>query len=173
MQNMMKEFFDSDFKPPERLPVNHAFLQALRGMVQSMNYIRDPEVWGRLVAINRNLRREFLILERAHFQNTGIRDHVVDAWDEFIRDELQLTLRYAQSFVTDWSNAGMNLYQPYSTNQLVAELVQTMLSLLGDSNDLDFDLDTLKGPRDPQNPDAPEDSEGLDGLEKLEDLSLE
>jgi hypothetical protein len=143
-------------------------------MNQAMNYIRDPEVWRRLLGINQNLRREFYILETAHYQNSGIRDHVVDAWDEFIRDELQLTLRYAQRFVQDWSGAGLEQYRPYVTNQLVAEFFQTLLSLLGDSNDLRFDLDDLpgqKGPRDPENPDGPEDPEDPDGPDNPADPS--
>jgi hypothetical protein len=125
--------------------------------------MRDPEVWGRLVRINENMRVEFYFLEEAHFQNTGIRDHVLDTWDELIRDELEFTLANSQNFIQRWANKGIEEYRLYMTNQLVVKFIQALLSMLNDSNALRFNLDDLPGdrcptdPEDPDDPDNPED----------------
>ncbi|KAJ4201725.1 hypothetical protein NW759_015556 [Fusarium solani] len=89
------------------------------------------------------MRVEFYFLEEAHFQNTGIRDHVLDAWDELIRDELEFTLANSQNFVQRWANKGIEEYRLYMTNQLVVKFIQALLR--------------DRCPTDPEDPDDPED----------------
>ncbi|KAL2759070.1 glycoside hydrolase family 18 protein, partial [Sodiomyces alcalophilus JCM 7366] len=87
------------------------FIALLRDPIVAINYLADPTVWGNLVAVVDDIRVELERLQDFHQGLTGISDDLVGAWDEFIRDLLQETVRTAQDHVRRWVTNARNEYQ--------------------------------------------------------------
>lgn len=105
--------------------------------------MRDPLTWNTIVAINFDIRDELRRLQDFHTQRTGITtDFIVSAWDEFFRDQLQATIRYAQDWVRNWVINARNDWRD-DNDEDVIQFLAVMSTLLRHAEDLEFNYDDL------------------------------
>ncbi|KAK6700738.1 hypothetical protein SNK04_010675 [Fusarium graminearum] len=124
------------------LPNYQDFAARLQMVIVGINYLRDPLTFQRLVSINFDIRDELRRLQNEHRLQTGISDNVVAAWDEFIRDLLEETLRTARDFVQGWVTTARNEYRDQNDEEVIAFLA-VLSTLLRHSFDLDLPLHLL------------------------------
>ncbi|KAI8648702.1 Chitinase [Fusarium keratoplasticum] len=121
---------------------NGVFAQNIRNAIVAINYMRDPVVWNRILAINFDIRDELRRLQEFHYQRTDITDYVVSAWDEFFRDQLQATVRYTQRWVRGWVTTARNEWQD-DNDEDVIQFLALISTLLRHVDDLEFNYDEL------------------------------
>ncbi|KAI9146923.1 putative class V chitinase [Paramyrothecium foliicola] len=111
-------------------------------VIVSINYIRHPWTWQRLMNIFFNVRDELARSQDMHYLSTGIRDNLIGAWDEWFRDFLREVLVRAQRRIQGWAIAARNRMAGRNEEEVYIFLarVNTLYRL---SQDLEFDLDSL------------------------------
>ncbi|EGX89977.1 class V chitinase, putative [Cordyceps militaris CM01] len=137
-----------EFMSPDNLSRNlrefrtGLFTQNIRNVIVAINYLRDPVIWNRILAINFDIRDELRRLQTFHEQRTGSTDYVVSAWDEYFRDHLQTVIRYTQGFVRDWVTNARNDWRD-NNDEDVIQFLALMSTLLRHAEDLELNYDDL------------------------------